>query len=193
MKVFLTDISDISDDLIKQYQGMLSDTEKERYKNIKDKNRQLQFLIGRALIYDLFHVSPILQEDGKPTIPNSYISLAHSGKYVILTVSDNPVGVDIEDWSEKRDFLSIAKRMKFSLSDNIPLSFYCQFTQYEADYKLGKIDDEIQHSFYSFNTFIICISYMNKNEKIDFYNSIPLCGNTSFILDKVQGMLNENL
>ena len=104
---------------------------------------------------------------------------------MLLAVSDNPIGIDIENMSEKRDFLAIAKRMNFSLSDNIPLSFYRCFTQYEADYKLGKIDGTIYHSFYSSNTFIICISYMNKNEKINFYNSIPFRKNTLFILEEI--------
>lgn len=65
---------------------------------------------------------------------DKYLSLSHSGEYVVIAISENECGVDIEKIKD-RDFRAISARMKFScltLED-----FYREWTKYEAEYKLG--------------------------------------------------------
>jgi len=180
MKVFLTYLSDIcaQPDLIIRYEALLSESEKIRYQNMSDSNRRLQFLTGRALIQENCHESPSLLENGKPVVSKGYISLAHSGNWVALAVSDTPVGIDIENTGIDRPFNSIAKRMNFPpCADR--LSFYKSFTRFEADYKLGH-NSKTTHLYYSIDTFIFCISLLNNNENIEFIKSIPFIKNTFF-------------
>lgn len=178
MKVFLTDLSDIGDDLIHRYELLLSPSEKARYTQISNPKRRLQFLTGRALIYENCGESPTLSETGKPLVSKGYISLAHSGPYVVLIVSDTPVGIDIEDSSRQRPFKEISDRLHFPLTDQT--DFYKHFTQYESDYKLGGGGSQIHHYFYSINTFIICISSLKNKENIEFIKSIPFVQNKPF-------------
>ena len=176
MKLFLTDLADITPDLINRYELLLSPAEKERYARITDANRRLQFLTGRALIYENCGETSTLSDSGKPLISKGYISLAHSGPYVALITSDTPVG--LEDSSRVRPFDSIANRLGFLYTDHT--DFYKNFTRYEADYKLGTNGTSIHHLFYSINTFIMCISLLNNKENIMFIKSIPFIRNTPF-------------
>jgi len=178
MKLFLTDLADITPDLINRYELLLSPAEKDRYNHMTNTTRRLQFLAGRALIYENCGEAPHLSDSGKPLISKGYISLAHSGPYVALITSDTPVGLDLEDSSCVRPFDSIANRLGFSYTDQA--DFYKHFTRYEADYKLGTNGTSIHHLFYSINTFIMCISLLNNNKNIDFIKSIPFSKNTPF-------------
>ena len=161
MIVYLSDLSEIetNSSLIEKYEGLLSDAEKKRYGDMTNIHRRLQFLLGRALIYENCHQSPVLLPNGKPTVQNGFISLAHSGPYVLLAVSDSSVGVDIEDSSKNKNFDALADRLGFFLTTNKRLSFYQNFTRFEADYKIGQKNDLKYHKFYSIKTFIICISF----------------------------------
>ena len=185
MKFFLTNLSDIQSqtDLISRYEALLSKAEKDRYQKMSNLNRRLQFLTGRALIWESCGESPHLLENGKPVVSRGYISLAHSGNWVALAVSDTPIGIDIENTATERSFDLIAERLKFPpCSDR--LSFYKNFTRYEADYKLGN-SSEISHFYYSIGTFIICISSLNNKENIEFIKSIPLVCQTPSDLESV--------
>ena len=141
MKVFLTDLSDISDNLIHRYEALLSPSEKARYINMSNPKRRLQFLTGRALIYENCRETPSLSSMGKPFISSSQISLSHSGPYVALILSDSPVGIDIEDSSHVRPFQDLSERLGFP--QNTPFEFYKHFTRYESDFKLGVKNEKI--------------------------------------------------
>ena len=150
-----------------------------------DTQRRRQFLLGRALIYENCHQSPILLPNGKPTVQGGFISLAHSGPYVLLAVSDSPVGIDIEDSSKNKNFDALAGRLGFSLTADKRLSFYQNFTRFEADYKMVRNGKENYHKFYSIKTFIICISLLNNNENIKFIKSVPLIEKNTLILKEI--------
>lgn len=49
-------------------------------------------------------------EQGKPELvyPDIYFNLSHSGEYVVLAISDRPVGIDIEH--KKKNYAAVAKR-----------------------------------------------------------------------------------
>ena len=75
MKVFFTDLSDIKEniDLIHRYEEALSPLDKSRYQHMTNENRQLQFLTGRALIYENCGENPTLSKTGKPLISKGYL------------------------------------------------------------------------------------------------------------------------
>lgn len=182
MKVYYTCFADIlkCPDLLSRYISVLTPTEKKRYDSMMDDTRRTQFLVGRALIQDVCHQSPRLLPNGKPMIDNGYISLAHSGDKVVLAVSDSPVGIDIENINQQRDFSRLSHRLNFTLTPDKRLSFFRQFTRYEAVFKMGERNRPIYPYYYSTDDFIICIITMNKKEKIYFINKIPMGRETLF-------------
>ena len=192
MIVYLADLSEIeaNSNLILKYEGLLSDTEKERYLKMADSHRKLQFLVGRSLIFENCRQSPVLLENGKPVVKGKFISLAHSGPFVVLALSDSPVGVDIEDSSKIKNFDALAGRLGFSLTSDKHFSFYQNFTRYEADYKMAENNLKIAHKFYSIKTFIVCVSLLNNKENIDFVKSTPFVSVTPFI---PQEIADENI
>jgi len=172
MKIYIADIAEIkkTEAFETVWAGLLSEVELERWRHINDEARRLQFLIGHGLIHQVCKENAELDKNGKPTVGHGFISLAHRGDYVLLAVGENPVGVDIEDVRIERDYGAVARRLGWKRVPETALDFYRQFTAWEADYKLGQNSVEIQHIYYSINTFIMCISLLNKQEKIDFYS-----------------------
>jgi phosphopantetheinyl transferase len=77
----------------------------------------------------------IVNKKPKFKLENIHFSISHSNCYAVVAFDKNPVGVDIEKITE-RDFLAIAKRMKFELKENTLEDFYCCWTLFEAEYKL---------------------------------------------------------
>lgn len=49
-------------------------------------------------------------ENGKPVADNCFVSISHSEKVIAVCKSDVPVGIDIEVFGKKRDWVKIAKR-----------------------------------------------------------------------------------
>lgn len=175
MKLYLADCSVLKTrpDLVRRYRDLLARSESERFNRQTSELRQFQFLMGRAMIRDVCGQSPKISDTGKLLIPGRYISLAHSGPYVVLAVSDTPVGVDIENTARDRDFDALSKRFGWSLTGDKRFDFYRAFTRYEARYKLGEEKGDFGDIYYSIKTFIICITKLNNKEKIDFINLLP--------------------
>ncbi len=75
--------------------------------------------------------------NGKPYVSNEqiFISISHTGKDIVIAISEKEVGVDIEQ-IKLRDYQKIADkflRKKVSSLDE----FYCEWTKYEAKFKHG--------------------------------------------------------
>ena len=181
MDIYLTDLRDVrsDSDLISLYSHDLSASEAARYAHMKSDNRRLQFLTGRALIHAVCGISPDLSPAGKPIVSNGYISLSHSGPYVVLAHADSPVGVDIEDTTTPRDFTRLSRRLGFPPPSDA-LSFYGYFTRSEALLKLAETSAKMSSFFYSIDTFILCIITLNNNEKINFKKITPLRSQSDF-------------
>ena len=62
-------------------------------------------------------------------------SISHSHNIAAVCFDKNPVGFDIE-FIKERDFLPLARRMKFEMKENSLEEFYKCWTRYEAEYKL---------------------------------------------------------
>ena len=124
-----------------------------------------QELLAGYMLYKYLGIS----SDGKPEIAAGYknesaafFNLAHSGPYVVLAISDRPVGVDIEQ--TKRMSYKVAKRImrKEQLdrldgfeneSEAFQIELTKYWTQYEAIMKLvgtgfsGELDDETMEAY----------------------------------------------
>ncbi|MBQ8178756.1 MAG: hypothetical protein IJ033_06175 [Clostridia bacterium] len=72
--------------------------------------------------------------DGKPYIEGNSIkvSISHSGEYLAIALSNNDVGIDIQEHVEA-DYLRIAKRYDFSAESL--LDFYKKYTLAECEVK----------------------------------------------------------
>lgn len=80
----------------------ISEEQKEkalRYKNEKDQYRSL---LSSYLVDQLSKEKLLKNEMGKPFYPNGpYFNISHSGKYVVIAIANQEVGVDIEENIEK--------------------------------------------------------------------------------------------
>ena len=171
MKLYIVNTDEISLELKQRYTTLLSPGDLARYQVINNIGHRQQFITGRALIRDVCGCSPDISPSGKPSVKTGYISLAHSGSFVVLATADTPVGVDIEDVSIRRNFEALSRRLGFSTKVDSAVDFYLSFTAYEADFKAGR--PKLAHFYTYINTFIIMISTLNRKEKIEAYSVIP--------------------
>jgi 4'-phosphopantetheinyl transferase EntD len=81
----------------------LSDLSKKKLSKKKSEIHQKQFLAVRNILKILsIHDSDLSYDvDGKPFIKSGYISISHSKEFVTVIISDEKVGVDIENNSDK--------------------------------------------------------------------------------------------
>lgn len=171
MRVFISDLDEIIKKIpLKLYESKLSDSDLSRYNSITNTNRKKQFLIGRMLVYSNLNTQFSVTTQGQIIHENGYISLAHSKKYVVLIISDKPVGIDIEYLNTKRNYKEISKFLGFERVHSL-LDFYKKFTAYEADFKSKIIAP--YHRFIKYNDYLICLSTPNKINKPVLEKVIP--------------------
>ena len=175
MKVFITDLSKQinCEERFLAHFDLLSEGDKERYFNIANDHRRLQFLVGRMLIAENLKTPVSITKNGKLSAQNMFLSLTHSKNLVMLALDTNPVGIDAEDITHTRDFSKIANRLGFKSQKNA-FSFYLEWTKYEADFKLGKTYQNPFHTFFTHQNFMVCLSSSKEIEsQILCYESIP--------------------
>ena len=159
MKLCITDLTRLIKNDFSDVISKLSANDLHRLSFITNPHRRLQFLVGRMMIFKYFGHHFIIHKNGKPVSQkeNRYLSLSHSHQYVVLAVSDHPIGVDIEKITTNRPFQAIAKRLKFK--ENLSCDeFYQSFTAYEADFKLGSEFEDPYHQFVTYHDFMLCVS-----------------------------------
>ena len=165
MQVFISDLSKISKKSIfmEKYAPCLTKKDKECFEKMTHLDRKLQFLMGRLMIYRFLGRRFKIEKSGKLTHKKSFLSLSHSGHLVVLALSHKPVGIDTENTSKKRNFKAIGKFLGWENCVDSK-EFYKSFTQYEADYKLGKEYKNPQHIFFSWKKFIICVASLSADQ-----------------------------
>ncbi|MBO4285001.1 MAG: hypothetical protein J5895_02070 [Alphaproteobacteria bacterium] len=174
MKVFITDLGKIikSSDFFEAHLLTLNLQERNRFEKITNQNRKLQFLAGRVLIKNAGIQNAHQTISGKLVADDVFLSLSHSKNYVMLATDVFPVGIDIEELNPNRDFQKTANRLNFKTPVDA-LDFYKMFTQYEADFKLGKEYKTPHHRFFVLHGFAVCLSSLKPIDDVSFYEFLP--------------------
>lgn len=139
MQVFIANIDSISKN-VNDYVVLLSPEHQARAKKFQKQTRKLQFVLGHLMV---------------DNIGKKYTSIAHKDNLVVVaTASNASVGIDIENVSVKRDFVSAAGLMGTKTPKTLH-DFYKLFTEAEATYKLGEKADCVH--FISYGDYLICV------------------------------------
>ena len=81
---------------------VLSDEQKEKAFRFKNEKDQMRCLLSSYLMSQLSKEDLQRNLTGKPYYPNGpFFNISHSGKYVIIAIANEEVGVDIEEDIEK--------------------------------------------------------------------------------------------
>ena len=81
---------------------VLSDEQKEKAFRFKNEKDQMRCLLSSYLMSQLSKEDLQRNLTGKPYYPNGpFFNISHSGKYVIMAIANEEVGVDIEEDIEK--------------------------------------------------------------------------------------------
>lgn len=169
---------------VEQLKSLLPSEKTVEVKKIASISHQKQFLAKHILLYRYNLVDKISYLDtGKPVCNDGrYISISHSGVFVVIAVSREPVGIDIERKNPK--LLRISSRFQHQ-DDMLPkhaddlaqLQFL--WTAKESIYKLAGIPGlsfKQNIRITAFNqTNTTAIAMLNKKESIDlfFYEMRP--------------------
>ena len=80
----------------------LTEEQKQRALRFKNEKDQMRCLLSSYLMSQLSKEELQRNETGKPFYPNGpFFNISHSGKYVIMAIANQEVGVDIEEDIEK--------------------------------------------------------------------------------------------
>ena len=80
----------------------LTEEQKQRALRFKNEKDQMRCLLSSYLMSQLSKEELQRNETGKPFYPNGpFFNISHSGKYIIMAVANQEVGVDIEEDIEK--------------------------------------------------------------------------------------------
>lgn len=165
MYICIADLNTIRNNVnqIDLLKSKLSSVDWDKYKSFKGEVRGLQFLLGRAMIFDATGQHPQVADDGRLLLQGQKISLAHSGRFVVLAISDSDVGIDIEDTTVQRDFTEYSKLLGFGKCASLT-DFYRRFVQMEALYK-ANINKGIVRYWY-LGDFIVATATVTAEEAV---------------------------
>ena len=104
ISIYIWKIQESLEELVELYPNI-------EFPKFKTKKRNLEALCSRILLYNHSRSLKIsYSESGSPLLNNhQYISVSHSGNLVCIAISNNSIGVDIEEISEK----SLRSQSKF--------------------------------------------------------------------------------
>lgn len=120
-KLYLWKITEAIDELYNETK--LNETSLARLQNMKSESHQKGFLAVRMLLQSINHSDFDLfyDEKGKPHLKGeNHISISHSNEFSAIAISDENIGLDLEQLKEKT--LKIANRfMDVSHLDNLSI------------------------------------------------------------------------
>ena len=138
MKIYSTQISADATEAINTCIGSLSNDERLRSEELSDRVRT-RYIVSRAFRRQILgkDAEILTEEKGRPYLKGDpfFFSMSHSGDLVVMSVGDNPVGIDIE----LMKYRSFAKLSEWFFGESISdrEAFYRRWTQYEAGLKLA--------------------------------------------------------
>ena len=194
MKVFICDVSNLSDAYLNKAICFLSPSEKERLNNMISVKRRREFIAGHYLIrlfLSRYYNKPIEQieiqtlQSGALKIADErfgYVSLSHSFEHIAIALASNPVGLDMEKMRDKNNFNEILEQIDavkaagelIKQGCSLPESFFRLWTKREAVYKLASVlpnlnKEKVNYSFYKDTDFMLCAATL-ENEDVVWEN-----------------------
>ena len=138
----------------------ISESQKEKALKYKNEKDQIRSMISSYLANSLSTDELLFNEMGKPYYQNGpYFNISHSGKFVVMAVSDKEIGVDIEE-NKEQDMSSLIKIFN------------------EAEVKLLKDHADFYYLWCAKESLIKCMgSSINKIKEVP---SLPLNGLKTF-------------
>ena len=101
VKLLIADIN-LADSYHHFLMKSLTEEQKQRALRFKNEKDQMRCLLSSYLMSQLSKEELQRNETGKPFYPNGpFFNISHSGKYIIMAVAKQEVGVDIEEDIEK--------------------------------------------------------------------------------------------
>ncbi|MBP5444541.1 MAG: hypothetical protein J6Y28_00075 [Acholeplasmatales bacterium] len=99
----------------------------------------LETLFNEKLSIDINNLNPRRLETGKWVVDDYYISISNSGKYLMVGVSNEPIGVDVQRVSESGSYCVYNNEMcseeKEAFKDSKPWKYLLIHAEKEAIYK----------------------------------------------------------
>lgn len=98
----------------------------------------LRYLVLNTLNKDIINTNFTYNDYGKPSLPFIHFNISDSYNAVIVAISDNEIGVDIErvvPRNFKDDFLKLVLKENFNIYKSDLKYIYQEWTKYESYYK----------------------------------------------------------
>ena len=104
-KLYVLDLTQISEEEPARWRSEMDDQSRLRVDAVANPERRRMSIVGdhlaRTALAEKSGKAPCeiiicREENGKPYAAEGYFSISHSGERVVCAVSENPVGVDVE-------------------------------------------------------------------------------------------------
>lgn len=109
MEIYSVEISDISEEKLKELCLLIDSEKKNRVEKFVNKKDKIRTVIGEILVRTIIvenlkidnkYIRFNKNQYGKPYLkeyPNFNFNISHSGDYVLCAIDDKPIGVDVEE------------------------------------------------------------------------------------------------
>ena len=176
MKIYMSNIEQIKN--IAELEQKLSKSELVQYDKFSNNNRKLQYLLAHAIVKDVCGENISVDKNGVPSVKSGFVSIAHKDNWVVVAISNNRVGLDIENTNINRDFVGQSELLNLPISKDKDV-FYKNFVKYESMFKYGKSASGKNIYFYKMENYLIGICSIEKASDIEFV--LSGAGNIHFV------------
>lgn len=180
MKVFIKDIR--KNNNLKELPASFN-KQTNKYKNEKKIISHLAWqLLYDELLNMKINVNELRVENdsfGRPYFKDSniYFNISHSNNLIVVGIGNKTFGLDIEFCKKRNNYLQLLKRIGLVIVDNQKIdnySFYSLWTKYEACYKAGKKEIDIESLVHLYSQKIYDLDNLEYILSIDTEENIEL-------------------
>lgn len=185
MKIFLARIS-----------NLLKSIDKDSFLQIhnspnKNIESNIALLLSKYIAHKIYGISKteIIRIDEKPEFKyfKTYFSISHSKGIIGIAFSQSPIGFDIEK-IKKRNLIELSKFLNIKIDTLI--DFYQYWTIYEAKYKSGLKNSNVQSGV--FEDYVFSVSALENSKMLKIYEISNPIDNTSPIELINLKLVNDN-